>query len=1458
MSAWARLSSGARRRPLLTAGLTLAALLVLALAAAYAALQTQAGRDALARFIEDRLTEPGVRAVELGRIEGHLPHDIRLGRLTVADRDGVWLSIHDIRLDWNPLALFRGTLSVGQLSAEQAVVTRRPAPGDGADAAGTSGIALPVDVAVDLVALRSLRLEAPVLGEAASLQLEASASVTDGTVVAALAASRTDESAGRADLSLSYDAASRFLDLEASLSEPEGGLIARLAGLPGYPALALSVRGEGPPGAWNGTLQASAESLLSLESDINVALDEGIAVALDGTMTPGAELPEAARRALEPESRFAVEIARPRDTDRLEVPLLRLASGIFTAQGSARMDTAERTVDGTLSLTVTDASPFHAFMAPLRAAAASAEIAFEGPLAYPALGVRATMTDVALDTVTAASLLIDMQASPDGPLDGDDPSVELRGRVETSGFASRLTSLDPLLGGSPSAQVDATYRVSGQRFDVARLSVRGADARATASGGFGVATLDVDAAGTLEIDDMAALSDIAGRQLGGSAAVDYTLDWSRGSDLILDLSGSLSEPEAGMPFAEALLGPNVTVSGRLTRPAEGGLTVRDIELAGRAVEASGDLSLPAGNAAILASYAATLTDLTPFGLAGVADRDGRFEASGEVSGPPDDPAVEGTATFTDISRGGIAFERLALRYEVSNAVSAPAGRVGIDGTGPLATDLEASFEFSREGESVRIDGLQARIRETTLDGELRIPAATGLPVSGRLALAASDLARWSDIAGVDLSGRAEATVRLASEDGRQSARIDADARTVGLATAASIESVVIGGRIRQLETTVQAEMTATAEGIAAAGGELSKVSAAFDGTLEDAALSMRAQGEFHGTLDLVANGRMRHGDDGTRITLSRFEGEAAGAAIALRRPATIGIGAVTELQDLALEIDEGELTADFRMSADRVRLEAQASAIPVGLLAPDLPARFRSGTVDASLDLDGPPTGPGGRFTLTSSRLAAGEAGVSPDGIAVDIDGTLRDGVLAATGRMTGLESAGADLEVSVPVRVSVSPFQAALVEDRPARGRVAYQGPIGPAWTLAGIDRHRLSGMADIDLQFAGTLAEPAIDGRVALGDGHYENLETGTVLSQMEVVARPSASAIVIERASARDGGDGTIAASGRVDFGGDELVTLDLSAHFREALLIRRDELIASISGNLSLTGSTADRLVSGQLRVDEAEIRLVGGLPPNVVDLDVVEKGKGTAPTESRAVAAPSRTRLDVRIDMPRRIFVRGRGLDSEWGGELTVRGTTATPLVEGELRPVRGRYDFVGKFFTLRQGSITFTGEEEVNPSLDLSAERERDDLTAIIRVAGTARRPKISIESMPALPQDEVLSRVLFNKGTGRLSAAEALRLSQAIAMLSGVSDGGGMMDFARGMLNLDVLQFGGGDGEDGTTAQAGKYLSDKIYLGVEAGTEAGSSGATVEVEVTPNLKIEGDISGDEKSEFGIKWKRDY
>jgi translocation and assembly module TamB len=1453
MSVWAKLSSEARRRPILTAALALAAVLILALAGIFLALQTRAGRDVLARMIEKQLSEPGGISVDIGRLEGRLPYDIRIDRIAVADAKGEWLSAGDIRIDWRPLSLFRGTLAIDSVRVGKAVVSRLP---DTMEEGKTSANLPPLNLALDLLAVETVLLDEAVLGLTVSLRAEGSVAFSERTLEAALAVARTDGSEGGADLAFSYDADSRVLDLEGALVEPPGGLLARFVGLPGYPAVAFSISGEGPAGSWSGRLEAEIESLATTDLAVDIDLREGIRTHIDGSLQPGPELGVAALAALGRSTALSLDIQKPEGSDEIRVAVGRIASDAVAASGTAIVTWDDRHVRGDVAIDIVDATLLAPLFAPAALAAGSAAITFDGPLDRPTIQVHATVEHLAVTPVRARSSTVVVEITPDGPLNRPDLRIGLRGTAGMSEFTSGTRGVDRLLGPEPAVTFDVTAAPDDARVEVTALALQGSAGATRATGAVSLNPVSVSADGRLTIPDIAPLSDLVSRPLQGSIETGYAVAWAAGNDLELTLDGTLAELRTGIPVADTLLGSRVAVGGQLAVAPDGTLRADAVRISGSAVAVSGRIELPAGAATMSAEYAASVTDLVPLGLAAGARPGGRLEASGKVAGPLADPGIDGVATVHGLAAAGLTFDRMTLEYRVRNAASQPAGDLAFDGTAVLLPGLSGRLEFAKTKDTIRIDRLQASTRGTTVTGNLAVPL-TGAAIAGRLQASAADLEPWSDIAGLALSGRAEASVRFAGEAGKQALQFDATGRNVKAGDAVLASRVELHVESVDPRGDGPIKVSAEARNVLVAGGELGELSVEASGTLVDAAVSLSAKGQLRGALDLSAAARIRRPGMETVITLNRLDGAAGGSAVTLSRPATIRIGPVTEIKGLALGIGEGQIDGDLSITEDQVALRLDARSIPLDVIAPALPPDYAAVTFDLRAGLVGPPAQLGGELELTAVGLAAGEIPDQPQGLSVTLKGTLRAETLNMTGNLIGLDEVRSSAEISLPVRVSLMPVQAAVFRARPIEGRLLYKGPIAPAWALAKLDRHRLAGATDIELHLSGALDKPVIDGQIGLTDGRYENLDTGTILSELVLSARPSQAAIVIDRATASDGDTGRVSASGRVEFGGPQNLAIDLAAQFEAARLVRRDELTAVVSGGIAVNGTASDRLISGRLEVQEAEVRLASGLPSGVVEIEVVETG---AEAEAAVIAAPPRspslTRLDLQVDMPKRVFVRGRGLDSEWGGSLLIKGTTATPRIQGALRPLRGRYDFAGKIFALREGDIQFIGEKEINPVLDLSADLKTGDLTAIIRVTGTARRPEIQMESVPELPQDEVLSRVLFNKSTGRLSATEALRLSQAVATLSG--GGGGVTDVARRLLNLDVLQFTGGDDDEEGSAQAGKYLSDKVFLGVKAGTSVGSSTATVEIEVSPRIKVEGTVGSSDKSEIGIKWKRDY
>jgi translocation and assembly module TamB len=132
---------------------------------------------------------------------------------------------------------------------------------------------------------------------------------------------------------------------------------------------------------------------------------------------------------------------------------------------------------------------------------------------------------------------------------------------------------------------------------------------------------------------------------------------------------------------------------------------------------------------------------------------------------------------------------------------------------------------------------------------------------------------------------------------------------------------------------------------------------------------------------------------------------------------------------------------------------------------------------------------------------------------------------------------------------------------------------------------------------------------------------------------------------------------------------------------------------------------------------------------------------------------------------------------------------------------------------------------------------------------------------VPELPDDEIVSQILFGKSTSQLSAIEAAQLAASVAELTGQAGGvSGILGRVRSTLGIDVLRLESSETDDSSTPDvaAGKYLTDDVYIGAKQGTEVDSGSAEVEVELTPNISIGSEVGQQGQSEAGVKFKWDY
>jgi translocation and assembly module TamB len=195
--------------------------------------------------------------------------------------------------------------------------------------------------------------------------------------------------------------------------------------------------------------------------------------------------------------------------------------------------------------------------------------------------------------------------------------------------------------------------------------------------------------------------------------------------------------------------------------------------------------------------------------------------------------------------------------------------------------------------------------------------------------------------------------------------------------------------------------------------------------------------------------------------------------------------------------------------------------------------------------------------------------------------------------------------------------------------------------------------------------------------------------------------------------------------------------------------------------------------------------------------------------------------------------------------------------------VTGSYDFAGKRFDVESSGLVRLGPTADQIRLSLTAAWSDPTLNAIVRVQGTAAKPEITLTSSPVLPQDEILSRVLFGVSASQLSAAQGAELASALASLSG---GGGfdVIGNLRQFVRLDRLALGGTPAT-GTTISGGKYVTKDIYLELTGGGRNGSA-ASVEWRIRKNLSLvsrygaalDTRYEGDTDASLSIRFRKDF
>jgi len=1364
-------------------------------------LNSDAGRRFVVTQIEKYEFENGMK-IGIGRLDGSLYGAMTIRELTLADPQGVFLRSPEVKLDWRPFAYLSNHIDVRSATAATMTLQRLPALKPVPD----TGEPLLPDIDIDVAKLQVDRFvfEPAVAGERQEARITGKVAIADRRAQVTANAETIGANAKGDKLALVLDAVpeTNRLALTLDLNAPQGGVLAAIGGF--REPLTARLAGKGDWKVWNGTLTGNLGT--APLARLGLAARDGV-FAVKGTAQPSrlfAPGPVANLLGTETSVDLTARLAeRKADLDG------RIASDAFRLGISGGVDLGTSRYDE-LQLALVLLKP--GAVAPyVRGNGLRAQARLNGAFALPAVEYQANATSLAVNDIIVDALVLSGKAR----VDPDQIFIPVAGR------ASRIRGLDTVAGGTL-VQVrldgDLAYKDGRLLSDNMRLRSSRIDAKAILiadfNRGFYTGAIDgriddyrIESVGIFDIDTDA---DLKTAPNGGFEIVGRV----RARSTQLFNSG-----------VRNILGGNAVASGDVRYGTDGITRFANLRLNAPLMRVTSGQGSYAPNGQINLTARASSSEYGPLGL--------------QLAGTITDPRATLTADRPGL---GIGLSKLVARIN-----GAPKGyRLAATGDtdyGPLSADvvlLTAAGPLTIDVERADLSGIGFK-------GRL-VQSSAG-PFVGQL-----------DASGQGLGG----LVRLSAAGQYQAAAINVRANNVVLPGAAQLS---VGSAIVDADVILYDQPRVIAD-IQLASTRIREFDIAVGRVKIDYQNGAgKAQALVEGTsgvpFRVAANADLQ-----PKLWRASVQGRATGINFRTTSPARIIPGADGyELLPTTVDFGRGSSARLAGRFGEGIMLQSRLDRVNLSLLNAIYPGMGLGGRASGSLDFEqaGADSFPRADARLTLDDFTRTTAATVSQPVDVNVVGKLLadGGEVRAVMRKRG--SVIGRMQASLrPLPPGAGSWTTRL-SAAPLGGGIRYNGPADTLFSFIGSGDQRVGGPIGVAADFSCRLSAPCLEGVIRGNALTYENLTYGTRLTNMAVSGRFSGDRLEIEQLTAT-AGDGTVKASGYVSLAQASGYPMKIDAVLDNARLARSEGLSARATGNLTLekvAGQTA--LLSGSLRLPETRYRIVRQGAASVPVLTGVRRKPpaGHQRISGDGLAAVGGSlfdliRLDIRLRAPDEIYVSGMGLESEWQADVTLKGTTEAPRVTGEIELVRGTLGFAGRSFDLEEGRVTFPTGDAYDPSIRLLASDTFDNVTVNVSVSGRAQNPQIAFSSVPGLPQDEIVSRILFGSSITELSPLQAVQLAASLNSLRG--SGGlsplGALQSATGIDRLRVLGPDDAQGR-GTALAAGQHITNDIYLEVITDGR-GYTATQLEISLTPALSILSQAGGSGQTSFSVRYRKDY
>ncbi|GHA13306.1 translocation/assembly module TamB [Arenicella chitinivorans] len=395
------------------------------------------------------------------------------------------------------------------------------------------------------------------------------------------------------------------------------------------------------------------------------------------------------------------------------------------------------------------------------------------------------------------------------------------------------------------------------------------------------------------------------------------------------------------------------------------------------------------------------------------------------------------------------------------------------------------------------------------------------------------------------------------------------------------------------------------------------------------------------------------------------------------------------------------------------------------------------------------------------------------------------------------------------------------------------------------------LNGQLGVDAIIAGTLAEPTIDVTADIDDAVARVHQLGLNLKNINLKARSDGSP-QIRLTGGMQSGEGQLDFDGVIDVQQLKQPTIKLTLRGQDLQLANTNDLLAVGDVNIQTQISSALVDVSGDILISQAELDFKVPESAVLASDDVILEGEDSLRTRSKQ-------RLDLVIDLGPKTHFQAQGLDATLAGKLRVyQRPNGIVRGEGQINLRNGRYQAYGQDLAIDQGKLVFTGGSIDDPTLDIRAQKTVNDMTAGVAVSGRARSPRLNLYSTPTMPDQDILSVLIFDKPVTSLGSQDGITLLRIANSLRGDGQSQSMIEKTTDKIQqtLGLTDLALDVNGNSPTIQAGKQLSSKFYVGYGYGLLDATQSLILKYQLNDAWSIKADVGADSGADLRYQIER--